>query len=144
MSLFSIDRDNSFAHSCVGVWRNGRVEIIPNDQGNRTTPSYVSFSGTECLIGDAAKSQATKNPTNTVFGVKRLIGHRFDDAAVQSDIKHLFPFKVDNKVGKPVISVKYRGEIRTFVSLSHCASMRGLLTSASRLQRKSRPWFSSR
>ena len=101
---------------CVGVWQNDRVEIIANDQGNRTTPSYVAFTDTERLIGDAAKNQIAMNPTNTVFDAKRLIGRRFEDAEVQADIKH-FPFKVLNKEGKPVVQIQYRGEDKEFVSI---------------------------
>jgi heat shock protein 1/8 len=100
-------------YSCVGVWQNDRVEIIANDQGNRTTPSYVSFSDTERLIGDAAKNQVAMNPYNTVFDAKRLIGRKFGDAEVQSDIKH-FPFAIDNQGGKPMIKVQYRGEEKLF------------------------------
>ncbi|CAG7853789.1 Heat shock protein HSS1 [Serendipita indica DSM 11827] len=109
----AIGIDLGTTYSCVGVWQNDRVEIIANDQGNRTTPSYVSFSDTERLIGDAAKNQTALNPHNTVFDAKRLIGRKFDDAEVQSDIKH-FPFKVINKGGKPVIQVEYRGEQKEF------------------------------
>ncbi|KIJ44013.1 hypothetical protein M422DRAFT_67675 [Sphaerobolus stellatus SS14] len=105
--------DLGTTYSCVGVWQNDRVEIIANDQGNRTTPSYVSFSDNERLIGDAAKNQVALNPHNTVFDAKRLIGRKFDDAEVQSDIKH-FPFKVINKGSKPVITVEYRGETKEF------------------------------
>jgi L1 cell adhesion molecule like protein len=105
--------DLGTTYSCVGVWQNDRVEIIANDQGNRTTPSYVSFSDNERLIGDAAKNQVAMNPTNTVFDAKRLIGRKFDDAEVQSDIKH-FPFKVLNKGGKPYVRVSYRGEDKEF------------------------------
>ncbi|KDQ18070.1 hypothetical protein BOTBODRAFT_29386 [Botryobasidium botryosum FD-172 SS1] len=100
-------------YSCVGVWQNDRVEIIANDQGNRTTPSYVSFSDTERLIGDAAKNQVAMNPTNTVFDAKRLIGRKFDDAEVQADMKH-WPFKVINKNSKPIVQVQFRGEIKEF------------------------------
>ncbi|KAG9094633.1 70-kilodalton heat shock protein [Ceratobasidium sp. UAMH 11750] len=113
MSSKAIGIDLGTTYSCVGVWQNDRVEIIANDQGNRTTPSYVSFSDTERLIGDAAKNQVAMNPVNTVFDAKRLIGRKFDDVEVQSDIKH-FPFKVENKGGKPVVSVEYRGETKTF------------------------------
>jgi len=74
-------------YSCVGVWQNDRVEIIANDHGNRTTPSYIAFTDTERLIGDAAKNQIAMNPYNTVFNVKRLIGRSFFDQDVQSDIK---------------------------------------------------------
>ena len=104
-----------FFYSCVGVWQNDRVEIIANDQGNRTTPSYVSFSDNERLIGDAAKNQVAMNPHNTVFDAKRLIGRKFSDAEVQADIKH-FPFEVFDKGGKPYIRVTYRGEKKEFVS----------------------------
>jgi len=90
------------------------VEIIANDQGNRTTPSYVAFTETERLIGDAAKNQVAMNPENTVFDAKRLIGRRFGDATVQSDLKH-WPFKVVAKEGdKPYIQVSYKGEVKTF------------------------------
>ena len=93
------------ADSCVGVWRNGRVEIIANDQGNRITPSYVAWtSDDQRLIGDAAKNQASSNPSNTVYDAKRLIGRKFGDATVQADMKH-WPFEVADKGGKPVIRV---------------------------------------
>ncbi|KAF8580901.1 heat shock cognate 70 [Ramaria rubella] len=105
--------DLGTTYSCVGVWQNDRVEIIANDQGNRTTPSYVSFSDNERLIGDAAKNQIAMNPHNTVFDAKRLIGRKFDDAEVQSDMKH-FPFKVISKGGKPSVQVEYRGETKDF------------------------------
>lgn len=89
--------------SCVGVWQNDRVEIIANDQGNRTTPSYVGFTDTERLIGDAAKNQVAMNPRNTVFDAKRLIGRKFNDTAVQQDMKH-WPFTVlSGPDGKPII-----------------------------------------
>lgn len=105
--------DLGTTYSCVGVWQNDRVEIIANDQGNRTTPSYVAFTDTERLIGDAAKNQAAMNPYNTVFDAKRLIGRRFEDAEVQSDMKH-FSFKVVDKGTKPFIQVEYKGETKTF------------------------------
>jgi len=100
-------------YSCVGVWQNDRVEIIANDQGNRTTPSYVAFTDTERLIGDAAKNQVAMNPTNSVFDAKRLIGRKFEDREVQSDMKH-WPFAVVSKGGKPVIQIQYKGETKTF------------------------------
>ncbi|KAI8325172.1 hsp71-like protein [Martensiomyces pterosporus] len=105
--------DLGTTYSCVGVWQNDRVEIIANDQGNRTTPSYVGFTDTERLIGDAAKNQVAMNPHNTVFDAKRLIGRRFDESEVQSDMKH-WPFKVISKEGKPVIQVEFKGEAKTF------------------------------
>merc|ERR1719389_340655 len=103
--------DLGTTYSCVGIYKNGRVEIIPNDQGNRITPSYVAFSDDERLIGEAAKNQATVNPEQTLFDVKRLIGRRFKDSTVQKDLK-LLPFKVVNKGGKPMISVKVKGETK--------------------------------
>jgi len=110
----AIGIDLGTTYSCVGVWQNDRVEIIANDQGNRTTPSYVGFTDTERLIGDAAKNQVAINPTNTVFDAKRLIGRRFDDPIVQSDIR-LWPFKIDCvDDNKPVIKVEYKGEQKTF------------------------------
>ncbi|KIY69973.1 heat shock cognate 70 [Cylindrobasidium torrendii FP15055 ss-10] len=105
--------DLGTTYSCVGVWQNDRVEIIANDQGNRTTPSYVAFTDSERLIGDAAKNQTAMNPVNTVFDAKRLIGRKFSDAEVQSDAKH-FPFKIIDKETKPYISVQYRGEEKEF------------------------------
>ncbi|KAL1790460.1 heat shock 70 kDa protein cognate 4 [Sigmodon hispidus] len=105
--------DLGTTYSCVGVFQHGKVEIITNDQGNRTTPSYVAFTDTERLIGDAAKNQVAMNPTNTVFDAKRLIGHRFDDAVVQSDMKH-WPFMVVNDAGRPKVQVEYKGEKKSF------------------------------
>ncbi|XP_024872407.1 heat shock 70 kDa protein cognate 4-like, partial [Temnothorax curvispinosus] len=105
--------DLGTTYSCVGVFQHGKVEIIANDQGNRTTPSYVAFTDTERLIGDAAKNQVTMNPSNTIFDAKRLIGRRFDDATVQSDMKH-WPFTVVSDGGKPKIKVSYKGEMKTF------------------------------
>ncbi|AJP86131.1 Ssa3p [Saccharomyces cerevisiae YJM1450] len=105
--------DLGTTYSCVAHFSNDRVEIIANDQGNRTTPSYVAFTDTERLIGDAAKNQAAINPHNTVFDAKRLIGRKFDDPEVTTDAKH-FPFKVISRDGKPVVQVKYKGETKTF------------------------------
>ncbi|EDW15172.1 hypothetical protein AWZ03_007848 [Drosophila navojoa] len=105
--------DLGTTYSCVGVFQHGKVEIIANDQGNRTTPSYVAFTETERLIGDAAKNQVAMNPTQTIFDAKRLIGRKFDDAAVQSDMKH-WPFEVVNVDGKPKIEVTYKDEKKTF------------------------------
>nr|ARQ84040.1 heat shock cognate protein 70 [Liriomyza trifolii] len=105
--------DLGTTYSCVGVFQHGKVEIIANDQGNRTTPSYVAFTDTERLIGDAAKNQVAMNPTNTIFDAKRLIGRKFEDAAVQSDMKH-WPFEVISVDGKPKIQVIYKDEKKTF------------------------------
>lgn len=105
--------DLGTTYSCVAHFANDRVEIIANDQGNRTTPSFVAFTDTERLIGDAAKNQAAMNPANTVFDAKRLIGRKFDDPEVQGDAKH-FPFKIVDKGGKPVIQVEFKGETKTF------------------------------
>lgn len=137
--------DLGTTYSCVGIFQHGKVEIIANDQGNRTTPSYVAFTDTERLIGDAAKNQVAMNPANTVFGkapkktlkkqnknknnhtnptaradfpnsvpdAKRLIGRKFDDTVVQSDMKH-WPFKVVNDSSKPKMEVEYKGEIKSF------------------------------
>ncbi|MBA0603697.1 heat shock 70 kDa protein [Gossypium raimondii] len=110
----AIGIDLGTTYSCVGVWQNDRVEIIANDQGNRTTPSYVAFTDTERLIGDAAKNQVAMNPQNTVFDAKRLIGRRFSDPAVQADMKH-WPFRVVAGPGdKPMIVVNYKGEEKQF------------------------------
>jgi len=105
--------DLGTTYSCVGVWQNDRVEIIANDQGNRTTPSYVAFNDSERLIGDAAKNQVAMNPHNTVFDAKRLIGRKWADAEVQADMKH-WPFKVIDKATKPIVEVDYRGETKQF------------------------------
>jgi len=106
--------DLGTTYSCVGVFKNGRVEIIANDQGNRITPSYVAFTAdNERLIGDAAKNQLTTNPENTVFDAKRLIGREYSDKNVQADAKH-FPFKVINKSNKPQIEVEVAGEQKSF------------------------------
>lgn len=109
----AIGIDLGTTYSCVGVWQNDRVEIIANDQGNRTTPSYVAFSSEERLIGDAAKNQAAMNPRNTVFDAKRLIGRRYDDPDVKKDMTH-WPFQVIEKAGSPFIQVEYLGETKTF------------------------------
>ncbi|GAA5864801.1 hypothetical protein JCM3774_004233 [Rhodotorula dairenensis] len=113
MATKAVGIDLGTTYSCVGVWQNDRVEIIANDQGNRTTPSYVAFTDTERLIGDAAKNQVAMNPHNTVFDAKRLIGRKFGDAEVQSDMKH-WPFKIIDKATKPIIQVEYKGETKEF------------------------------
>ncbi|CAJ1009437.1 putative Hsp70 protein/MreB/Mbl protein [Leishmania naiffi] len=112
-STNAIGIDLGTTYSCVGVFKNDQVEIIANDQGNRTTPSYVAFTETERLIGDAAKNQVAMNPSNTVFDAKRMIGRKYDDPDLQSDMKH-WPFKVTVKDGKPVIEVEYQGQSKTF------------------------------
>ena len=112
----AIGIDLGTTYSCVGVWQNDRVEIIANDQGNRTTPSYVAFTDTERLIGDAAKNQVAMNPHNTVFDAKRLIGRKFSDPSVQADMKH-WPFKVvPGPADKPMIVVNYKGEEKHFAA----------------------------
>ena len=106
--------DLGTTYSCVGIYRRGRVEIIANDQGNRITPSYVSFTKDgERLVGEAAKNQASLNPTNTVFDIKRLIGRRWDDATVQKDAK-LLPYKVVSKDGSPYVEVEVNGKPKQF------------------------------
>ena len=111
--MVAIGIDLGTTYSCVGWWKDNRCEIIANDQGNRTTPSFVSFTETERLIGDGAKNQSSMNPENTIFDAKRLIGRKFDDPAVQSDIKH-FPFTVISDDNKPKIQATYQGELKTF------------------------------
>merc|ERR1712164_158204 len=102
MSTPAVGIDLGTTYSCVGIWQNDRVEIIANDQGNRTTPSYVAFTDTERLIGDAAKNQCAMNPLNTIFDAKRLIGR-----------KH-WPFKVVSDNDTPKIQVEFKGETKTF------------------------------
>jgi len=105
--------DLGTTYSCVGVWVNDRVEIVSNDQGNRTTPSWVAFTETERLIGEAAKNQVSSNPTNTVFDAKRFIGRRFAEKTIEKDIQHLSS-KVVNQHEKPYFQVQYKGEEKTF------------------------------
>ena len=105
----AIGIDLGTTYSCVGVWENGNVTIIPNDQGNRITPSYVAFTGEERLVGDAAKNQVSSNPINTIYDAKRLIGRRCEEEDVKKDMK-LFPFEVKNVDGKPIFGVKYKGK----------------------------------
>ena len=110
----AIGIDLGTTYSCVGVFQHGRVDIIANDQGNRTTPSYVAFTDTERLIGDPAKAQVARNPQNTVFDAKRLIGRKFDEPSVTSDRKH-WPFTVVcGEGGKPKVRVEHAGEAKTF------------------------------
>merc|ERR1712213_38941 len=109
----AIGIDLGTTYSCVGVWKNDGVEIIANDQGNRTPPSYVAFTDTERLIGDAAKNQVARNPSNTIFDAKRLIGRNFEDPTIQKDMKH-WPFKVISDSGKPKLQVEYKYENKNF------------------------------
>ena len=112
--MVAIGIDLGTTYSAVGVYKNGRVEIIANDQGNRTTPSYVAFADNERLIGDAAKNQATMNPKNTIYDAKRLIGRRFDDPVVIED-KKLWSYDVeDDGNNRPQIKVSYKGEDKRF------------------------------
>ncbi|XP_055374041.1 major heat shock 70 kDa protein Ba isoform X4 [Condylostylus longicornis] len=105
--------DLGTTYSCVGVFQHGKVEIIANDQGNRTTPSYVAFTDSERLIGDAAKNQVAMNPKNTIFDAKRLIGRKYNDPKIQEDAKH-WPFKVVSDNGKPKICAEFKGETKRF------------------------------
>jgi len=109
----AIGIDLGTTYSCVGVFQHGKVEIIANDQGNRTTPSYVAFTDTERLIGDAAKNQVAINPNNTIFDAKRLIGRKFNETNVQADMKH-WPFNVIDNDGKPKLKVEYKNEEKMF------------------------------
>jgi len=109
----AIGIDLGTTYSCVGVFQHGKVEIIANDQGNRTTPSYVAFNDTERLIGDAAKNQVAMNPNNSVFDAKRLLGRKFNDPSVQSDKKH-WSFNVVNDNDKPKIQVEFKGQEKVF------------------------------
>merc|ERR1712013_845504 len=111
--MTTIGIDLGTTYSCVGVWQNDKVEIVANDQGINTTPSYVAFTEEERLIGDAAKNQVAKNPINTIFDAKRLIGRKFDDACVQQDMKQ-WPFEVINDATKPKLQVEYKGETKSF------------------------------
>jgi heat shock protein 1/8 len=112
--MVAIGIDLGTTYSCVAVWKNNQVEIVPNEQGARTTPSYVAFTDTDRLIGDAAKNQSSQNPENTIFDAKRLIGRISSDPATQLDIKH-FPFNVISKGDKPVIQAKYKDEVKDFL-----------------------------
>ena len=111
--MVAIGIDLGTTYSCVGWWKDNRCEIIANDQGNRTTPSYVAFTDKERIIGDGAKNQSSANPENTIFDAKRLIGRKFDDNTLQSDIKQ-FPFNVIDKDNLPVIQANYKKELKNF------------------------------
>ena len=111
--MVAIGIDLGTTYSCVGWWRDNRCEIIANDQGNRTTPSFVAFTDTERLIGDAAKNQSAMNPKNTVYDAKRLIGRKYSDSIVQNEIQN-FSFKVIDKNDKPEIIVQYKNESKTY------------------------------
>lgn len=112
--MVAIGIDLGTGLSCSGIWRNNRVDIIPNRQGLNITPSYVAFNDTEKLVGDAAKNQATMNAVNTIYDAKRLIGRKFSDPQVQEDMK-LWPFKVeDDGNDRPHIVVEYKNEEKRF------------------------------
>lgn len=116
LSILFLTSKNICLSYSVGVFKNGRVEIIANDQGNRITPSYVAFTPEgERLIGDGAKNQLTTNPENTVFDAKRLIGRTWDDKSVQHDLSY-FPFQVIEKNKKPHVRVSVKGEQKTFAA----------------------------
>jgi endoplasmic reticulum chaperone BiP len=119
--------DLGTTYSCVGIYKNGRVEIIPNDQGNRITPSYVAWSDTdERLVGDAAKNQATINPVRTVFDAKRLIGRTFDEPTVQADMK-LWPFKIINRANRPMIEVDFKDGSKAYAAEEISAMVLGYM-----------------
>ena len=112
--MVAIGIDLGTTYSCVGWWKDNRCEIIANDQGNRTTPSYVGFTDKERLIGEGAKHQSSANPENTVFDAKRLIGRKFSESTLQSDIKQ-FPFNVtSDENDKPIINVHYKEEEKKY------------------------------
>jgi heat shock 70kDa protein 1/2/6/8 len=112
ISGISVGIDLGTTYSCVSVWQNDRCEVIANDQGQRTTPSYVAFSNNERLIGDSAKNQVSINPENTIFDAKRMIGRKYNE--IKNELKH-WPFKViDGPENKPVIQANYDGELKSF------------------------------
>ncbi|XP_041984180.1 heat shock protein 68-like [Aricia agestis] len=118
--MVTIGIDLGTTNTCVAVWRNNSVEVIPNEAGNRLTPSYVAFTKTERLIGESAKNQVSNNTANTIFGVKRFLGRQFDDIVLQKDIKR-YPFKIINCNGKPKIVIKHKGNKRTYSPEEICA-----------------------
>jgi heat shock protein 5 len=105
--------DLGTTYSCVGLYKNGYVEIITNELGNRITPSVVAFTDEERLIGEAAKNQGTVNPSRTVYDVKRLIGRKYTDKTVQGDKKYM-PYEIVDNNGKPYIQAEYKGQMKTF------------------------------
>jgi L1 cell adhesion molecule like protein len=113
VSNVAIGIDLGTTYSCVGAYMNGKVEIIANDMGERTTPSYVGFNDVERLIGMAAKNAASSNPTNTVYDAKRMIGRNYSEKAVQDNLKH-FSFKVVDRNDKPKIQVTFKDEEKEF------------------------------
>jgi molecular chaperone DnaK (HSP70) len=125
MSKVAIGIDLGTTYSCVGIYQNGNVEIIANDQGNRTTPSWVSFAD-ERLVGDAAKSSSGGNAVNTIYEIKRMIGRDFDDPILQNDMK-LLPYKVINVNGKPKVEVQFKGETKQFTPEEISAMILGKL-----------------
>ena len=110
----AIGIDLGTTYSCVGVFKNGKIEIIANSQGNRTTPSYVAFNENDRLIGESAKNQASSNPTNTIFDAKRLIGRKYSDESVQRDKKLLSYQILADQTDKPQICARYKGEMRKY------------------------------
>lgn len=115
MTSYAIGIDLGTTYSCVAVWQNDRVEVIANEHGNRTTPSYVAFQGEERLIGDSAKNQASANPTNTIFDAKRLMGRKFQDPVVQQDTPH-WPFTVkEGKEGGVFVEAEVKGDKKAFL-----------------------------
>jgi len=108
--------DLGTTYSAVGIWQKGEVQIIPNEMGNRITPSVVAFTDAERLVGDGAKNQLPQNPENTIYAIKRLIGRKFSDATVRSDSKLLSYKLVGDKDDKPRVEVQYKGETKTYTS----------------------------
>ena len=106
---YAMGIDLGTGNSVVGVWKNNKVEIVADSEGNRIMPSYVSFTETERIIGNGAKTLAGSNPENTIFNAKRFIGRNYDDKVIQDELKH-FPFKVINKDNKPYFEVMYKNE----------------------------------
>ena len=129
--MTAIGIDLGTTYSCVGIYKNGKTEIIANEQGNRTTPSYVAFTETERLIGDSAKNQVNANPENTICDAKRFIGKNWSDQTVQNDLKQL-QFDISNKDGKPVFNVKYKEEDKQFRPDEISAMILGKMKKSSR------------